>query len=176
MRNFPLSLFLPPVVALLLVIVIYFLLVNKTSQKTAFQRLSLLILTFSILLNFIWEMAQMPLYKGMSFNTQDTLFCFLAAIADTVMVLLIYFGFALLLKNALWIQNLSAKKVVIVMLIGGIGAVLAEIRHTTEGNWAYANSMPIVPLVNAGLSPVLQFLMLPSLIYYMSWQFLNRKS
>lgn len=55
------------------------------------------------------------------------------------------------------------------VLIGGAGAVLSEMRHLSLGSWAYDDSMPIIPLVNVGISPVLQFMLLPLLSYKLSY-------
>lgn len=86
------------------------------------------------------------------------------------MVLLIYFGFALIYKNPLWAEELTASRILALMLVGSIGAILAEMRHVSAGNWAYDKSMPIIPIVDVGLSPVIQFMLLPPLIYYLSFK------
>ncbi|WP_354357980.1 hypothetical protein [Pedobacter sp. UYP30] len=93
------------------------------------------------------------------------LFCLLASVADAIMVLLIYFGFALVYKNAPWIENLKRSKIILLILAGAISAVLAETRHLSIGTWSYADTMHVIPILNAGLSPVLQFMILPLLIY-----------
>ncbi len=116
----------------------------------------------------------MPLYKDASFNLQHIAFCLLASVADAIMVLLLYFLFAFICKQPLWIKDLSLQRVLILMAVGGIGAILAEMRHLSQGNWAYASSMPILPFINVGLSPVLQFMFLPVLSYYLSFYFLKK--
>ena len=35
----------------------------------------------------------------------------------------------------------------------------------SAGNWAYTNRMPIIPVIEVGLTPVLQFAILPVLVY-----------
>ena len=57
-----------------------------------------------------------------------------------------------------------------VMLIGAAGAVLSEKRHLIIGSWAYDQSMPIVPFVKVGISPLLQFFLLPVVIYFLSYR------
>ena len=84
------------------------------------------------------------------------------------MVLLIYFVLAIVYKDPLWIKHLNLERTLMLVLVGGIGAILAEMRFLSQGDWAYAPSMPILPFVNAGLSPVLQFMLLPVLIYYVT--------
>ena len=65
-------------------------------------------------------------------------------------------------------QNIQWQRVVIVIVIGGVGAILSEMRHLSIGSWAYDDSMPIIPMVNVGLSPLLQFALLPIVIYLLS--------
>jgi hypothetical protein len=166
--------FIVPLIALLLTVVMFFILLQKVDDKAAFKRYVLFTLVLSFLLNLAWEIIQMPLYKDASFNIQHIAFCGLASVADAIMVLLIYFVLALIYKDPLWIKHLNLRRTLFTVLIGSTGAVLAEIRHLSEGNWDYASSMPIVPFVNVGLSPVLQFMFLPVLSYYLSFYFLKK--
>jgi len=176
MNNFEPGIFIVPVIALIMVMILYFSLLKKTPRKLAFKRFTFIVILLSFLLNFAWELAQLPLYKDYSYDIQHIAFCALASLADVVMVLLLYLGFALLNKNPFWVQNIGFRQVFILMIIGGIGAIIAEMAHTSAGNWAYADSMPMLPIVNVGLSPVLQFMFLPVLIYYLSFYFLKKIS
>ena len=84
------------------------------------------------------------------------------------MVRLIYFVKAIVYKDSLRIKHINLQRTLILIPIGGIGAILAEMRHLSLGNWSYATAMPVLPFVIAGLSPVLQFMLLPGLIFYVS--------
>lgn len=162
--------FLVPVIALIVVVIFYFLLSKKSTNKSAFKRFTLIVMIVAYVLNFTWEVIQMPLYKNSSYSIEHVAFCALAAVADAIMTFLLYFGFAFIYKKPLWAQKIIFPQVLILMLAGGIGAIGAEIRHISLGSWAYAKSMPIIPIVNVGLSPVLQFMLLPVCIYYLSFQ------
>ena len=129
---------------------------------------------FAFLLNVTWEILQIPLYKGGVYQWEHILFCVLASVADVIMVLLIYFGLAFIYKNALWIKNLSISRIINLVLTGGIGAVVAETMHLSIGTWSYAASMPLIPLVKVGLSPVSQFMILPFFIYILSLKIVLR--
>jgi hypothetical protein len=115
----------------------------------------------------------MPLFRGMVFNIENILFCALASVADAIMTLLLYFGFAFIYDKPSWVKNMTPSRIISLIIVGGIGAILAEIRHTSLGNWAYTESMPLLPFVNVGLSPVLQFMVLPAIIYYLSFRSLR---
>jgi hypothetical protein len=110
----------------------------------------------------------MPFYKDSIYDIKHIAFCFLATLADVLMVLLLYLGLGLIFKNPIWTHPLKFYKVFVLVLIGGTGAVLSEMRHLSLGSWAYDNSMPLIPFVNVGLAPVLQFMILPLLIYFLS--------
>ena len=166
--------FLVPVVVLILISTLYFYLLKKTTAKKVFNKFIFIMITLSFLLNFAWELIQIPLYKNPANHTNHIAFCALASLADVLMVLLLYFGLALIFKNSFWIQQLKLRRIVIVVLIGGAGAILSEMRHLFLGSWAYDNSMPIIPLVNVGIAPVLQFMILPLLIYFLSFNFLKK--
>ena len=160
-----------PFIVLIVALIFYFIVLKKETDKIHFKRFVLTTVILSFILNFTWEILQMPLYKNNELDFQHLVFCGLATVADTIMVLLIYFSYALILKNAFWIKKLDLKFALLLMLTGGAGAILSEMRHLTEGNWAYDDSMPLIPLVNAGLSPVLQFTLLPVIIYWVGFKF-----
>ena len=161
--------FLFPVIALILISIFYFYLVKKTTDKKAFNRFVFTIAILGFILNFIWELIQIPLYKRSFYSIEHIAFCALASVADVIMLLLLYFGFTLIFRNLLWIKHLKWQRIVIVSLIGGAGAALAEIWHLSSGNWEYATSMLIIPIVDVGISPVLQFMILPLLVYFLSF-------
>ncbi len=125
-------------------------------------------------MNFVWEITQMPLYQGYAFDAKHIAFCGLASVADAIMVLLLYLAFATLYKQPFWIKHINIQRSLMLIVIGGIGAILAELRHLSQGNWGYASSMPILPFVNVGLSPVLQFMLIPVLSNYLSFYFLKK--
>lgn len=160
--------FLIPAVALALTIVCYRYFLKHTAHKTLFKKITVAIATIGLLLNFLWEMLQMPLYQNMPFGWQSTLFCALASLADVIMLLLLYYGFAFIYKNPFWITALSFQRILVLIVAGGIGAVLFELRHLSSGSWSYDGAMPLIPVLNVGLSPVLQFMVLPIIILYLT--------
>ena len=90
----------------------------------------------------------------------------LASLADTIMAGLLYFGFAVIYKNGFWIQHLTVSRTVWLILVGGAGAAVSEIAHLSADNWVYTDRMPLV--FGIGLTPLLQFSILPLLIYWLS--------
>lgn len=174
MNNLKPIIFIVPVIALILVVVLFIFLIKKMNNKAAFKRFTFIVLVLAFLLNFAWEVIQMPLYEGASFDVQNIAFCALASVADAIMVLLLYFCFAFIYRKLFWAQDLTLQRILMLMLVGGLGAIGAELRHVSAGNWAYSKSMLVIPVINVGLSPVLQFMFLPACIYYLSFQMKKR--
>ncbi len=176
MENLTLGALITPLIVLLLNGYCFFYFRCQTSDQRRFQQLWLAIILLSFILNLFWEMLQMPLYKNMSLTWQSTLFCALASVADMLMVLLLYNAFAVFTQSSSWVFSISGKQIVLLVLIGGIGAVLAEKRHLIAGSWNYSDAMPVIPIAEAGLSPVVQFMLLPLLIFKLSAVIVNRKT
>ena len=168
MNNIKPVIFLIPAIALILTGILYFYFLKKSTDKSTFNKFIFTVTALALLLNFIWELIQIPLYKDGRYSIDHIAFCALATLADVIMVLLLYFGLASLSKNVFWIKNPTWQRIAFLIFTGGTGAVLAEIRHLSLGTWVYADSMPIIPLINVGVSPVLQFMILPLLIYLFS--------
>ena len=176
MPAFSLSIATIPAIAILLDTLLYAFLLRHTNQKKMFYRFVITTILLAFFFNVSWEILQIPLFKGGVYEWQHILFCVLASIADIIMALLIYFGFAWIYKDVLWIKNLSIKRIIFLILTGGAGAVLAEVWHLAIGAWSYADAMPMIPIVDVGLSPVLQFMILPILIYKLSFKMLLKNS
>lgn len=177
MGQLSLTILIIPSIALLLTIILILFLKRKEGSQSVFIQHFWRITWFSFLLNLAWEMLQMPLYHNMSLDLQSILFCALASVADTIMVLLIYYGFALIYNDSWWMIKPKIYQLIILIFIGAAGAVLAELRHLNLGTWSYSNYMPILPGLKVGFVPVLQFMLLPGLIYFLAFSFKkNNKS
>ena len=175
MPAFSLSIAIIPGIAVMLDILLYVYLLRHSTEKKIFNRFVITTILLAFLLNVAWEILQIPLFKGGVYEWQHILFCVLASVADVIMVLLIYFGFAFIYKNALWVNKLKAKRLILLILTGFAGAVLTEVWQLSIGTWSYSSAMPLIPVVDVGLSPVLQFMILPILIYRLSFKMVARK-
>ena len=175
MRPLSLSIAIIPGITVLLDILLYVLLLRHTNQKKMYKRFVITTILLAFFFNVTWEILQIPLFKGGVYEWQHIMFCVLASVADVIMVLIIYFGFALIYKNALWVISINTNRIIVLILTGGAGAVLAEVWQLSIGTWSYSSAMPLIPVVNVGLSPVLQFMILPILIYRLSFKMLAKK-
>ena len=103
--------FLFPFIALTVTGLLYFILLKKVTGKKVFNRYIFIVSILSFLLNFTWELIQLPLYKNSVYDIDHIAFCALATLADVIMVLLLYFGLALIFKNPFWIQQLNWQRI-----------------------------------------------------------------
>lgn len=170
------SIFIVPAIALSLVILLYVYFAKNVRDKRNYRHYILELAVGAFLMNFIWEMAQGPLYEGFEYDWKHISFCGLASIADMLMVLILLYGFGLVYKNVFWIQKMGTSKVLPLILFGTTGAILAELWHTTRGDWLYAETMPLLPMVDVGILPVLQFAILPWLLFSLSMKYENEKN
>lgn len=168
------NIFFIPLIAFVTTVFFYIILLKKSVDKKIFKRFVLIIALISFTINELWELVQMPFYNQAIYNTWHILFCTLAAMADMIMTLLLFLGFALIYKNPYWIRQSNLIKIFAVMLTGAAGAVLSEKRHLLLGTWSYDQSMTIVPFVNVGLAPLLQFFLLPVIIYFLSYRIISK--
>ncbi len=175
MNHLSVSILIIPLIALLLAVAGYIILHKQATDKAAFNRLTVAIIGISLLLNFAWEMLQMPFFKGMDLNWRATVFCAVASVADTLMVMLLYLGFAIIYKESFWVKQMSWQRILLLILVGFIGAVLAELKHTSAGDWSYSNYMPVLPVLGVGIVPLLQFMVLPAIIYFLSFKIIRHE-
>jgi hypothetical protein len=129
------------------------------------------IIVFSFLMHFVWEYIQAPTYAGMIEldHWEGIKLCTSATFGDV--------GFAL---AAFWLTSLAAKsrswllepKTWHMLLFSGIGIALTvgfEYYYTNISlRWTYSELMPLVPPFGTGLSPLLQWLIIPPLVLWFS--------
>lgn len=148
-----LNMFVTPAISLIAIVLLYIYFHKKAHSKPLFRRFVGAAAGLSFLLNYAWEIGHCPLYTVCAYDLPHFLFLALASLADVIMVGLLYFGFALIYRNGLWITHLTASRVFWLMLAGGVGATVSEIAHLSVGNWVYTDRMPIIPGIEAGFHP-----------------------
>lgn len=165
MKGLTSDMFIVPTIALMIVVGLFIFFYKRTGDKRIYIRLLLGIVFISFLLNSIWELVHSPLYRWHQYDFQHVSICILASLADTVMVLMLIFLFGLAFKNVFWVNHLTGVRIIVLALVGAIGATAGEMWHTSKGDWAYADYMPLIPWLGVGVSPVLQFTILPLIIF-----------
>lgn len=88
-----------------------------------------------------------------------------------VLITGLYLFFTIVFGDFFWIRNISQSKGFIVVLTGALSAVVFEKIAIYWGLWEYGD-MPIIPGLEVGLLPVLQFAILP-LVSFLAASSLN---
>jgi hypothetical protein len=121
---------------------------------------------FAFLLNFIWELVQMPLFRGFSEYPyyQVILHCTQATFGDVIISLVAFVGASLIARSRMWIISMSKSGLVTFLAIGLVITVAFELLATGPLNrWQYGELMPMIPFIGVGASPVAQWVVVPLL-------------
>jgi hypothetical protein len=120
--------------------------------------------------NLAWETAQLPLYTIWREGTARALT--IAVLHCTAGDLLIATA-ALLLSLALlgkgWPDNQTAfRRVAMAAIMAGIGyTIFSEwLNIVVRQSWSYSELMPVIPGLGTGLSPIAQWLVVPSTAFW----------
>ena len=100
----------------------------------------------------------MPLYEGMS---NPWIRCAHAAATDVAVLGFLYAVMAAAAPGWLWFRDMVVVRVAALATIGFLTAVVIELRALAAGKWAYSDEMPLLAGFGVGLSPVLQMMVIP---------------
>ena len=123
-------------------------------------------------LDLVWEIAQLPLY---SLWTEASFACKAFAIVHCtlgdVLIGAASLALALILGREQELATWHWRRIVVLMLLLGPGyTIFSEWLNTALFRWAYSDLMPTLDLVGVrvGLSPLLQWLVLPPLALHVA--------
>lgn len=126
---------------------------------------------FSLLLIFPWELLHAPLFEGMAAAPHSVVIsaCLQATLGDLVIVLLAHASVVVVKRRRRWVLAPSRREVVgFVAVVVGITAMiewLATWGHWAQ-TWAYSSAMPLIPGVGLGISPLLQWVVVPPTVLW----------
>jgi hypothetical protein len=129
----------------------------KTAPSSKALRELLAIAGISFALNFVWEHVHSLLYVHYKGGPITNWILFHATLGDMVMLT----TFALPFVFYSWWH----KRPWLIVPIGFVTAVLIEWYALGAGRWAYGEHMPIVPIVETGLTPTVQLALLGYITY-----------
>lgn len=118
---------------------------------------------YLFLLHFVWEMLQTPFFAEMQTmpHWPATLFCLKATIGDVMIGVTAFCTAALMQRDRGWFLSPTRRALITFIAIGVAAAIGLELHAIAQGRWSYSALMPIVPSLNVGLIPILQWLILP---------------
>ena len=124
----------------------------------------------SAILHLIWEVIQLPLYTIWSEPIAKQAFAVLHCTVGDVMIAALTLLTALaVLAPSGWPRS-GTRTVWLLLLILGLGyTVYSEwLNVSVRRSWTYAPLMPTLPLIGTGLSPLLQWIIVPTLVIRMA--------
>lgn len=127
------------------------------------------ILIFAFLLNYPWEFLQAPFYEGLAHaaHWQAVKVCTRAAGGDAVIMLAAYASVAAVAADRWWLRAPSQRRMIGFLAIGILVTIVIEILATRSDysawGWQYSGLMPLLPGLDVGLTPILQWILLPPL-------------
>ena len=97
-------------------------------------------------------------------HSEATIQCTLAAFGDVVILLVAFWIISLIAKSRHWIIHPKTTQVIGFIAIGMIITVILEaIAIHVFDRWQYAAVMPTLPMIGTGLTPILQWLIIPTI-------------
>ena len=124
-------------------------------------------------LNLVWEIAQLPLYTIWNEGTPAFIaFAVVHCTAGDVLIGVAALVLALIITRSGEPSRWNYRAVSLLLVLAGIGYTAYSEWHNTvlRPAWAYSALMPLVSIgqVQLGLSPLLQWLIVPPLAVYLS--------
>ena len=123
------------------------------------------VVLFALLLHLPWEFWQVPFFEGMASapHWAAVKVCTRAAAGDALIAVLAFLVVAAGARSRGWILRPSWRTVAAYVAVGLAVTAVIERVSTAWGRWTYGEAMPIVPVLEVGLLPVLQWVVLPLL-------------
>ena len=134
------------------------------------------IFTVAVALNYVWEIAQSPLYAGIHSWENIWKHCFVASLGDGIILWIIHAVGRIAFGRWNWFIDPGFKGYGVMLGSGLIVALAIEwiAMHLLQ-RWEYSAGMPIIPGTNIGLVPILQMLILPPAIFYIAGMWIKRR-
>ena len=114
--------------------------------------------------NVAWETLHLPLYTLWDRNTATYLaFVVAHCTAGDLMIATGTLFVATTVAGRDWPRRNYRRVALITILLGLAYTVFSEwLNVSFRGSWAYAPAMPVVPMLGTGLSPILQWIVVPT--------------
>ena len=135
------------------------------------------IVGYAFLLNLAWEAIQSPLFffeqqSSLAALSGCLLFC---SGVDALMTLIAFWTLALARKDRYWFLRPEAKDWILFVVVAVSLAVLSEYTAVHYRDlWKYSTLMPVIPGLDIGVIPIIQWLLLPPLALWLTgWTMLS---
>ncbi len=132
---------------------------------------------FGLPLELLWEIAQFPLYTvwhegDWSYILYGLVHC---TLGDLLILLVTYWIVALLNRDRNWYLNNILVNGFLFTLLGLGYTIYSEITNVNiKGNWDYTELMPIIPVIEIGGMPFIQWVLIPPVLLWLMRMFAQR--
>lgn len=125
------------------------------------------ICVIAVILNYPWERAQSVLYRAEDGSVIPWWHCMLASLGDGLLVLLMFWAGRVVLGHPAWFEYPGLRGYIFMAVTGLAMIIPIEwiLMNRVEW-WSYTADMYLVPGLAVGVSPVMQMLLLPPLIFW----------
>ena len=119
-------------------------------------------------LHLLWEIVQLPLYTiWKTGSTQDIIVAIIHCTAGDVVIAITALVLALMLLGTInWPKQRHVSVSLSAVFIGLVYTIYSERVNIGNGAWAYSDLMPIIPWLDVGLSPIVQWIVIPSFCFW----------
>ena len=127
------------------------------------------VVVFSFLLHFVWEFIQAPTYTNMTTmaHWDGIKLCTSATIGDVGFALVAFWAVSVAARSQQWIETPSLIQALCFVAVGIALTIGFEYYYTNVSlRWTYSELMPLVPPFGTGLSPLMQWLIIPPLVIW----------
>lgn len=132
---------------------------------------------FSFMIFGMWEWIQTPFFTDISDEINTIVWYRIHCTIGDIMIL----GISIILwsffkKDNEWFFSPRKKDYLVVTLLGASYTAYSEILNVViRESWGYSKLMPMIPGTHIGIVPIIQWLILPSLILYICARFIRGK-
>ncbi len=134
-------------------------------------------LLFVLITNLFWEFAHFPLYTLWDEGTaSEIIFAALHCTGGDVMIAMASLVIALLFYGDDWPQKFTKYWYIAILVISlGLGyTIFSEwLNIVVRKSWEYSELMPIIPVLDVGLSPFLQWVIIPVFGFWYAQRFIQ---
>ena len=127
------------------------------------------VVIYAFLLNFVWEFWQIGWFADISTvsHLEGVKLCTRATFGDIGIALVAFWAVSFSERTRSWVSNPTKRNVMVFVLVGVVITILLEWLATSVlDRWAYAESMPTLPILGTGLLPLTQWIVIPPLILW----------
>jgi hypothetical protein len=126
---------------------------------------------FSFLLHFVWEFIQVPAFEGMprTGHWEGILLCLRATVGDVGLGLLAFWAASLAAHSRSWVLEPRRWPMTVFIAVGlGLTIVLEYYSTEIAGRWSYSEIMPLIPGLGTGVTPLLQWTLIPPVVVWLA--------